>query len=120
MRFNVVVRKVAAEAHERGFRFYMLTYLVVGMPPEGIDDYAAQVITACHYGQPIINAHLRQVAAEYDVGLIDVQRRLMPPATFSPDWFQDHIHPSAAGAAEVARVVREALAEDGVLPAGAL
>lgn len=103
-----------------GGRVYLLTYLVVGTPSEGLDDYAARIIEATHEAQPLINDHLRALASAHGAGLIDVQRRLMPPATFSSDWFQDHIHPTAAGSAEVARAVRQALAEDGVLPPAAL
>ncbi len=103
---------------ESGGHDYVLTYLVPGEPGPGLDPAKAEVIRTTRAAQLICNEAIRQSAAAVGMSLIDLERLVNVPSTWTPDWFTDHIHPSPLGHAAIAEVVHRTLADAGDLPAG--
>lgn len=100
-----------------GGRTFVLTYIVPGEPPPSLDPGRAEVVRTTRDAQLLCNETIRQAAKTLDVALIDVARLVDAPPEYSPDWFTDHIHPTALGHAEIAKVVHRALIDAGALPA---
>lgn len=107
--------KAAVEG--RGGQVVLLTYLVPGQPPDGLDSELASVISAARLAQAGVNAAIRRTAADEGVVLIDLESAVSVGARWDLTDFVDHIHLSPQSSARVADVVHRRLKRAGVLAA---
>ena len=96
-------------------RLFLLTYLVPGPPPAGLDPALAGVVQASRLAQAEVNASLRHAAAVLPSGLIDLERTVPVGAQWDVQEFVDHIHLSATTSARAAAAVLAALEESGAI-----
>ena len=115
-RFEGMARLVA----NRGGQFYAMTYLVPGAPTADMEPYQQAAFGANRAVDLKLNAVVRELAQEYDVPLIDLERRIRVPPDWDAEWFLDPIHPTPHGHQAIADTLREALVLDGALPQEAL
>lgn len=95
---------------------FLATYAVPGAPPPGMDATLAGIIQVERDLQVQGNEVIRQTARELGAGLIDLERDLGTPSTWTRDWFQDGIHLTAPANRRVAEVILSRLVDEGVLP----
>ncbi len=115
-RFEGMARLVA----NKGGQFYAMTYLVPGAPTADMEPYQQEAFGANRAVDLKLNAVVRELAAEFDVPLIDLERRIRVPPDWDAEWFLDPIHPTPHGHQAIADTLREALVLDGALPQEAL
>lgn len=102
------------QAAAAGGRVWVATYPVPGHPPADLDETRREWIETSRAGQVAGNALIREVAGELGLGVIDLQREVSVPAVWGPDWWLDHIHPTAAGSLSIAEEVGRHLDAAGV------
>lgn len=100
-------------------QLYLLTYPVPGAPPPEMQAATAQVLEHTRGLQRAVNERLRQLGAANALPVLDLERDLVVPDTWSEDWFQDNIHWTARTAQRVADLVWGAMLARGELPRGA-
>ncbi len=107
---------VHATRQRRG-HLVALTYLVPGEPEgSGLAAESVESYRAIRELDLALNQFVRELAAEYQVPLIDLPAHVDVGSRFDEGWFLDPIHPTAKGQAEMARAVRESLVMEGLLP----
>lgn len=90
---------------EKGGQLVLLTYLVPGEPPAGLDPDLADVIRASRQAQAAVNQAIRQAAMELDVAIIDLEAIVDVPMIWNLDVFVDHIHLSPRSASRIAAAI---------------
>ncbi|MFT5682571.1 MAG: hypothetical protein ACI8RZ_003493 [Myxococcota bacterium] len=105
--------RVATEA--RGGQVVLMTYLVPGHPPDGLDPALSGVIASARLAQAGVNASIRRTAADEALALIDLEDSVAVGAVWDLADFVDHIHLSSDSNARVADVVHRRLKRSGAL-----
>lgn len=96
----------------RGGRLVLLTYLVPGHPPLGMDAKPAAVVAASREAQLQVNASIRAAGQRLGVEVIDLAAAIEVGETWSIDHFVDHIHPTPRSSAQVGAVVYSRIRPD--------
>jgi lysophospholipase L1-like esterase len=99
-----------------GGRVYMLTYILPGKPPSGLEPYQAEQIIQGRTLQKSGNQIIRDVAEKYGLPLIDLEYLVEVPEYWDGEWFSDHIHPNYRGHDAIAEAVFRYLISNGELP----
>jgi len=94
-------------AAARGGRLVLLTYLVPGAPPEGLDPSVAEIVSASRGAQRSVNRAIRTAGGELGVDVFDLERSVDTGEVWSLSAFVDHIHPTAESSARAAAVLYE-------------
>jgi lysophospholipase L1-like esterase len=104
-----------AAAADRGGQVVLMTYLVPGQPPDGLDPALSEVITAARRAQAGVNAAIRRTAADNGLALIDLEDAVAVGTVWDVADFVDHIHLSSDSSVRVADVVYRRLRDSGTL-----
>ncbi|MDG1478638.1 MAG: GDSL-type esterase/lipase family protein [Myxococcota bacterium] len=110
-----VLAPLQAAAADRGGQVVLMTYLVPGQPPDGLDPALAEVISAARRAQAGVNAEIRRTAADEGLALIDLEDIVSVGAVWDLADFVDHIHLSSDSSVRVADVVYRRLKRSGAL-----
>lgn len=95
-----------AAAARRG-QLVLLTYLVPGVPPEGLREDAAAVLRSARAAQLTVNRAIRAAGDALGVEVIDLAEAVEVEEVWRQSAFVDHIHPSAKSSARAAAVLYE-------------
>lgn len=95
---------------------FLATYAIPGEPPPRMDETLAGIIRVERDLQAQGNEVVRHTARELGAGLIDLERDLGTPSTWTRDWFQDGIHLTAPANRRVAEAILTRMVDEGILP----
>lgn len=96
-------------AAARGGQLVLLTYMVPGVPPDGLGEDAAAVLRAARTAQQAVNRAIRAAGADLGVEVIELEGTVEVGEVWSRAAFVDHIHPTPKSSARAAAILYERL-----------